>query len=551
MTSATIIRRWTMRMLLAAGVVLALVAATPNAEAGFRLSIGTGGFYFSVGHHDYYPYYHRSHHHHGYGAPSFNFHSTLSDYGYWQYSPELGMEVWIPYVDYGWRPYTQGHWTYSPYGWTWVAYEPWGWIPHHYGNWTYVDHYGWAWVPGYTWRPHCVEFAVVNGYIGWAPMAPPWYRYNHHRGYRYHGDRGWYSGWHHGHRHHDYSGIDYNAYVFVDNRHFYGAGVQQHALLPGRGMAMFQAGQVMPLGDSLDLGYVKNVTGRAITPVALDRQVYQVNGSEVVHYQARGQEELVRQAALPTVNNVLAPGFQKHGVQFQGTRARNASQVNNLFKQSGATPKTTVFNKASVSKGMANDPYYKRQKSTLDNLANTRAANNSGSSVTSGRSSKGAAVATSGRTGGFKPRGGVVSGTTSSGKDRAMPSGTSASSGKGRTATRSSTAAPSRTVNKPPRGKPAAPAGPSRTVNKPPRGKPAAPAGPSRTVNKPPRGKPAAPAGPSRTVNKPPRGKPATPAAPRTGSTPKKSSGKSGTSDGKPSGGSNKSGGKGSSRTKR
>lgn len=498
-------RQWVVRMLLAAGVILALVAAAPEAEASFRLSVGSGGFYFAVGHHDYYPYYGQpARYGGGYASTAFSFRDSLSDYGYWQYAPDMGVEVWIPYVEYGWRPYTYGHWTYSPYGWTWVAYEPWGWIPHHYGNWTYVDYYGWAWVPGYTWRPHCVNFALVNGYIGWAPVAPPWHRYSYNRGYRYYGDRGWYSGWHHGHRRHDYSGIDYNAYVFVDNRHFYSTGIYDHVLLPGRGADMFRAGQVMPLGDTLDLDYVKGVTGRSISPVSLDRQVYRVNGSEVVHYQPRGQDELVRNAALPTVNKALAPGFQKHGVSFKGTSAQNVGAVNSMFKQGNVTPKTTVFSRSAVSSGMANDAYYQKQKRTLDNLAQTRASKtgtaagaSSGGKGSSGKtqrvsntgSSKGAAA--SGRSSGYKPRTGISSGKSravnsgqsSSGKSRAVNSGSSSSRSRNRSASKPP-ATRSRSTN---RGNPPAS---TRSASKPSRDKPSRPAGTSSTRSGSSRGKP-------------------------------------------------------------
>jgi hypothetical protein len=432
-------RQWVVKMLLATGVILALVAAAPEAEASFRLSVGTGGFYFAVGHHDYFPYYGmQSPSGGGYGATEFSFRNTLNDYGYWQYSPELGMEVWIPYVEYGWRPYTYGHWTYSPYGWTWVSYEPWGWIPHHYGNWTYVDQYGWAWVPGYTWRPHCVNFALVNGYIGWAPVAPPWYRYSYNRDYRYHGDRGYYSGWHHGNRNQEYSGIDYSAYVFVDNRNFYGTGIYEHALLPGRGAEMFRAGQVMPLGDDLQLDYVKRVTGRPITPVTLDRQVYKVNGSEVVHYQPRGQNDLVRQAALPTVNRALAPGFQNHGVSFKGSAAQSAGKVNSLFKQEAKAPRTTAFTQAAVSPGMAGDEYYQKQKRTLDDLSRTRASKSGASAAGPSRTGKASSATSSRSSSAGSGKGQAVSrGSAPLGKGQAVSRG-SAPSGKGQAVSRGS-----------------------------------------------------------------------------------------------------------------
>jgi len=575
---SAIIKRWSVRLLLVTGALLALGMAAPEASAGFNLSIGTGGFYFSVGHHDYYPYYHQPARYGRYATTSFSFHSTLSDYGYWQYSPEMGVEVWIPYVEYGWRPYTYGHWTYSPYGWTWVAYEPWGWIPHHYGNWTYVDHYGWAWVPGYTWRPHCVHFAVFDGYIGWAPVAPPWYRYSYNRDYYYRGGRGHHSGWHHGHRSHGYSGIDYSAYVFVDNRHFYGTGIHQHALLPGRGAEMFRAGKVMPLGDSLELEYVQRATGRSIAPVSLDRQVYRVNGSEVVHYQPRGQEQLVRQSALTTVNRALAPGFEKNGISFKGTKASSAGKVNSFFKQEGMAPKTTTFKRSSVSSGLAGDAYYRKQKQTLDTLARTRAAGSSaaskGRSTTVGRSSstassptvspgrKTAPAVSSDRSNGYKPRTGApaagkptpgksgmvsrgasgrergraMSGeATSSGRTRkASPVSTAGSSGmaNSRSASRKQAGSVSRSPSRSgkSRGATSTP-GRTRTVSRPKTGSSGSmsrikPPARTRTASRPASGKPAQPSAGSSAKRAPSRGKPAgASAGKRSGASSKGSSG--------------------------
>jgi hypothetical protein len=75
-------------------------------------------------------------------------------------------------VDYGWRPYTLGQWSWvEPHGWTWVSQEPWGWATYHYGRWAYVDDYGWVWVPGTTWGPAWVAFRYGDPYVGWAPLA--------------------------------------------------------------------------------------------------------------------------------------------------------------------------------------------------------------------------------------------------------------------------------------------------------------------------------------------------------------------------------------------
>ena len=72
----------------------------------------------------------------------------------------------------GWRPYTQGHWVDTDYGWTWISDEPWGWATYHYGRWLADQEYGWLWVPGNQWGPAWVSFQQGGGYVGWAPLPP-------------------------------------------------------------------------------------------------------------------------------------------------------------------------------------------------------------------------------------------------------------------------------------------------------------------------------------------------------------------------------------------
>lgn len=98
------------------------------------------------------------------------FYDTLSPYGDWVQVDDFGY-CWQPRVDDGWRPYTNGYWSYTNAGWTWVANEPWGWAPYHYGRWTTLRG-RWVWVPGYEWGPAWVSWRFGGSYVGWAPLPP-------------------------------------------------------------------------------------------------------------------------------------------------------------------------------------------------------------------------------------------------------------------------------------------------------------------------------------------------------------------------------------------
>lgn len=117
------------------------------------------------------------------------FYDELSPYGEWVWVTSYGW-VWSPYgVHVGWRPYTNGTWTYTQYGWTWVSAWNWGWAPFHYGWWAFDPVYGWIWIPGDTWGPAWVVWHSGGGWVGWAPL-PPHTHYDRHDGlYRVTGSR--------------------------------------------------------------------------------------------------------------------------------------------------------------------------------------------------------------------------------------------------------------------------------------------------------------------------------------------------------------------------
>ena len=88
-------------------------------------------------------------------------------YGYgWQ--PDVAVS------DPNWRPYADGYWAYTDYGWTWISYEDFGWATYHYGRWASLADYGWVWFPGsdLDWGPAWVSWRTGGDYIGWAPLPP-------------------------------------------------------------------------------------------------------------------------------------------------------------------------------------------------------------------------------------------------------------------------------------------------------------------------------------------------------------------------------------------
>jgi hypothetical protein len=100
------------------------------------------------------------------------FYDELQPYGLWVSFRPYGY-VWIPgHVGYNWRPYTQGHWVWTDYGWTWVSNERWGWIAFHYGRWGWDRRLGWFWVPDILWGPAWVAWRWGDAHVGWAPLPP-------------------------------------------------------------------------------------------------------------------------------------------------------------------------------------------------------------------------------------------------------------------------------------------------------------------------------------------------------------------------------------------
>ena len=102
------------------------------------------------------------------------FESRLAAYGRWVETPEYG-RVWIPAgVASDWRPYWNGRWVYTSWGWTFASDDPWGWAAWHYGRWGFGVGFGWYWIPGGIWSPAWVSWRWGHGWACWAPYGSRW-----------------------------------------------------------------------------------------------------------------------------------------------------------------------------------------------------------------------------------------------------------------------------------------------------------------------------------------------------------------------------------------
>lgn len=103
------------------------------------------------------------------------FFEALAPHGEWFDTDRHGF-VWQPkraVLDPEWRPYADGRWQWTEYGWTWQSQEPYGWAVYHYGRWLRHPKNGWLWIPGHEWAPAWVAWRVKGSeFVGWAPLPP-------------------------------------------------------------------------------------------------------------------------------------------------------------------------------------------------------------------------------------------------------------------------------------------------------------------------------------------------------------------------------------------
>jgi hypothetical protein len=101
------------------------------------------------------------------------FYDALAPHGDWIEVADYGY-AWRPraVAELRWRPYLDGHWAWTEFGWTWISNEPFGWATYHYGRWTRLKRLGWVWIPGSEWAPAWVAWRSSDRFVGWAPLPP-------------------------------------------------------------------------------------------------------------------------------------------------------------------------------------------------------------------------------------------------------------------------------------------------------------------------------------------------------------------------------------------
>lgn len=186
------------------------------------------------------------------------FYDSLAPYGRWYEVDEFGW-VWTPYdIAYGWRPYTNGYWVFTDYGWTWVSNFSWGWAPFHYGRWRHHARHGWIWIPGRVWAPAWVVWRQSPGWLGWGPMPP---------------QRGWRVGMDFDIWDDPGDALGHFAFSFVEERNFAARNLHQHLALNARNVTLIQNTRSITsyerrenrvINRSFDADLIERAAGRSI-----------------------------------------------------------------------------------------------------------------------------------------------------------------------------------------------------------------------------------------------------------------------------------------------
>jgi len=244
------------------------------------------------------------------------FHNDLAPYGNWTTVSPYG-SVWMPaHVAPGWRPYTQGYWTYTDYGWTWVSYEPFGRDVYHYGRWVYDPYQGWMWMPDTVWAPAWVAWHEGDDYVGWAPLPPA-------------------SRWGSSGLAYSSSVIPTTSWVFVERPYFLNRHVSTRLvpvtrnvtlLSATRDVTRFEVKQGKPMNRGVDLARVESSNGRKVAKTYTSQRQNLRTQKRVPASQAMGVER--RTNVRTKRNETQVANRQEANKSTQKAQKKNAPNGN-------------------------------------------------------------------------------------------------------------------------------------------------------------------------------------------------------------------------------
>lgn len=81
--------------------------------------------------------------------------------------------VWVPAVERGWSPYSNGRWVWQADDYVWLPYDPW-YAPFHFGRWSWGVSLGWFWIAPQGrafWSPGYVGWSVIDDEVSWVPLG--------------------------------------------------------------------------------------------------------------------------------------------------------------------------------------------------------------------------------------------------------------------------------------------------------------------------------------------------------------------------------------------
>ena len=297
------------------------------------------------------------------------FYDSLAPFGEWIDVAPYGW-VWTPYgVAPEWRPYIDGRWVYSDFGWTFVSPEDWGWAAYHYGRWVYSAEYGWIWVPGTVWGPAWVAWRYGGNFIGWAPLPP---------------EAGWSfdSGLMLGGFDMDY-GLDWDYWNFVELSRFMDRDLRRYVISSTRNINLIRETRNVTdykivnhriVDDNIDLARITRATGRKIRTYRItelqegtNTRLARLKGTEIAMFRPAISSR--RSATVP--RNIRSPRQELSQQKLERQQQKERERLNGYYRtQEKDLEKRHRRELKNPPQGVSREELTKRQQQETQALRN-------------------------------------------------------------------------------------------------------------------------------------------------------------------------------------